>query len=284
MVSRHLRAIEQWLGVPLVERGPTGTGLTDEGRAYHEVVAQALDDIAHATLDLLSSGFHNRVHIHCAPGFALHWLVGHMGAFEQANPQLDIELRPSDDGPDFTSHEADIDIRFNATYENAVDLPPLLQSRIVAEAPIIAVASPEYLEKASVITCPHDLIDHQLLHESTTNTWGEWLRSFGIDQTDDLKGPRLWQGHITLDAAKRGRGVALANPIITAQELVSGALIDIGANNPEFPERVGHYIVIMRKDRGEDPAVRRFRKWLARTIANEFPEFKPSSAKRQRPS
>lgn len=56
VVSRHLRAIEDWTGTKLIQRTAAGSVLTEEGVRYHRDIANALDIIARATVDLIKRG------------------------------------------------------------------------------------------------------------------------------------------------------------------------------------------------------------------------------------
>lgn len=273
VVSRHLRTLETWLGVQLLERKSSGTLLTQDGELYHQVVARAMDDIAHGTLDLLNRGQHKGLTIFCVPGFALHWLSGRLEAFEAKNTDVDMVLRPTEESPDFAAHEADVDIRFNATYEEPESTAALARSLVIARVPIIAVASPAYLAKSSPISRPVDLLDHHLLHEHDFDTWANWLGAYGLAEFGELSGPRLSQGHLTLEAARRGRGVALANHLAAAPDLRSEQLVEIGKGQKAFPHQFGEYVLQMRQDRWSDRIPRRFRQWLKRTIEQELPEL-----------
>jgi Tol biopolymer transport system component len=53
VVSRHLRAVEDWTGTRLIERTPAGAMLTTDGVRYHKIVAAAMDSIADATVALM---------------------------------------------------------------------------------------------------------------------------------------------------------------------------------------------------------------------------------------
>lgn len=275
VISRHLRAIEDWTGVNLLERTPTGIVLTHEGEVYHHEIAEALDQIARATLDILNRGHHDRLHIWSVPGFALFWLSRHIGAFETENRSVDIEIRPTDISPDFGSYEGDADIRFEAQYEQRSEPSPLLSSCDLAKAEVIAVASPEYLRNSPQILSPRDLLSHQLLHENAFLIWADWLASYGVNENVHLTGPRLWQGHLTLDGARHDRGIALANELTASQDLAEGRLVRIGAGNPVFEPRYGHYVLYARKDRWGSPVLRRFRQWIIRTIGAELPHLRP---------
>ncbi len=273
VVSRHLRTLEGWIGVQLIERTPAGTMLTEDGEQYHAVIASAIDNISHGTLDLLNRGQHKVLTIFCAPGFALHWLSGHLDTFEAKNPDVDLMVRPSERSPDFASYEADVDIQFNATYEEQPEPAGLTKSMVVARIPIIAVASNDYLQKSEPVSKPADLLQHHLLHEDTFDTWANWLNAIGLNDFGELGGPRLSQGHLTLEAARRGRGIALANHIAAARDLERGQLTEIGKGNPNFPYQYGEYVLQMRRDRWNDRIPRRFRRWLKQTIEREFPSI-----------
>lgn len=273
VVSRHLRVLEKWSGLKLVERTPSGVILTDVGKVYHDAVSLALDDISHATLDLLNTGQHNRLIVWSSPGFALHWLSRHLTEFERKVPGVDIEVRPADGNPDFASHQADLQIRFIGTYQDELEENPNLVHETMAQTAIIAIAGPDYFESRSEIEEPADLLEHQLLHESGFDNWDAWLQSYGVETEGKIGGPRLWQGHLTMHAAQHGNGIALANTLVARDELQSGKLIDVGEGKPAFEPRIGQYVLIARKDRWNDSLVRRFRGWLKRQVAKDLPEL-----------
>lgn len=263
VISRHLRAIEAWTGATLIERTAAGIVLTEDGARYHKQIAAALDAIAHATVDLMRRGQNHRLHIRCIPGFALHWLSGRLGEFEKANPGLDIELRPTDRSATFSTVDCDVDIRFVPNYGPSVELAPGLQRVQLAAVPIVAVATRAYLAQAAPIREPRDLLTHHLLHEENFDRWGNWLAAHGVYDDVYLTGPRLWQGHLTLDAARHGRGIALTNHLVAADDLSANRLVEVGKDLPTFqPYTVGDYLFLARTDHWEATLVRRFREWL----------------------
>lgn len=271
VVSRHLRSIEAWTGATLIERASAGVVLTQGGVRYHRQIAAAMDMIANATLDIMRHGDYRRLHIRCIPGFALHWLSRHMGEFEKAHPDLDIELRSTDRGADFSSHETDIEIRFIPSYAGQYVQPDELRSIDIVTVPLIAAASPAYLREAPTIRQPRDLLNQKLLHEENFRRWTNWLASHGVHDDVDLTGPRLGAGHLTLDAARYGRGIALTNHLIAADDLRSGALVDVGRGNSAFePQATGTYRLLARADRWDAPLIRQFRQWLAAAVAPEL--------------
>ena len=278
-VSRHLRAIETWTGATLIKRTASGIVLTEDGVKYHQQVAAALDGIAQATLELMRRGQNHRLQIRSIAGFALHWLSARISDFERAHPGLDIEVRPAERGASFSSLECDVEIRLVPHYGAIQELAEGLRSVKIASVPIIAVANSEYLGRAAAIREPADLLQHQLLHEENFDRWGSWLVAHGVYDDVYLTGPRLWQSQFTMDAARHGRGIALTNHLVAANDLAAGRLVEIGRGNPRFqPCTTGDYLLVAREDRWDASLIRRFREWLMSTIEKEQPRLRPADA------
>jgi LysR family transcriptional regulator, glycine cleavage system transcriptional activator len=274
VVSRHLRTLEDWTGAKLIERTPAGVVLTDDGRRYHKHIAAAMDTIAEGTIELMRRGDSKRLYIRCMPAFALHWLSRRLGEFERANPGIDIEVKPADRSPDVPTHGTDVEIRFVPTYGAPFELPPAVRSIEIATVPVVAVASPAYLAASTPIAQPTDLLRQRLLHEENFDRWAAWLAAHGVHEDVDLTGPRLWQGHLTLDAARHGLGIALSNHLVAVEDLTSGRLVDVGAGKPAFrPHALGTYHLIARADSWEAPVIHRFREWQLASVAKELPRL-----------
>ncbi|MEM6486113.1 MAG: LysR substrate-binding domain-containing protein [Pseudomonadota bacterium] len=270
VISRHLRTLEDWTGNRLVERTAAGAILTEEGRHYHAHIGRAIDDIADATRELIKQGLENHIQIWCMPGFALHWMVEHLAHFEELHPGIDIELKSTHDGADLTRMEADVDIRLLPKHASAEAEYPGVRGVEFAKPPIIPVASPEFLERQAPIETPRDLLKADLLHEEDFDTWRIWLGEFDIEDVEP-HGPRLWDGHITLAAARQGRGVALTNRLVAAPDLGAGTLVEIGAGKPEFgPVMPWTYWFFARVDRWNNPSLLRFREWLFQAVGKDI--------------
>ncbi|MBL8269203.1 LysR substrate-binding domain-containing protein [Steroidobacter sp.] len=276
VISRHLRTIEEWTGTRLIDRTPGGAVLTADGLRYHKIVAGAMDAIANGTVDLMRRGDNHRLRIRCMPGFALNWLSARLGDFERSHPGLDLEIRPTDRSPDLLSNHADVDIRFVAEYGVQLEIPPECRSVEFASSPIVAVATRDYLARFPQIREPRDLLKHQLMHEDNFDRWRNWLASHHVYDDAELTGPRLWQGHLTLDGARHGRGVALTNYLLAADDLKNRSLVEIGSELPSFmPRALGIWHLITKLDRTDASPVRHFREWLLSVVRKEHPQLVP---------
>ena len=120
---------------------------------------------------------------------------------------------------------------------------------------------------------------HKLLHEENYNRWSHWLAAHGVNDDVDLTGPLLWQGHLTLDGARYGRGIAMTNHLIAAEDLESGRLVEVGRGSPAFqPHTLGVYRLVARADRWDAPLIRSYRQWLLAALADEQPRLRALSA------
>lgn len=265
-VSRHLRALEAWVGVSLIDRQRNGR-LTPDGAVFHARIGAALETISQASADLTRRGDDPRLRVWCVPGFAYRWLNARLGAFSAANPDIDIEVRPTDRGPDFPRHEADADVRYVRDYEAAEGGE--IQMMEIARPTVMAVAAPGLAATLPPGSPAAALLAAPLLHEDDDSEWRTWLQAHGVEAPERLAGPRLWHAHLTLDSAVRGLGVALSNDLLIGDLLRTGQLVRLEIA-PAVPDiRFGSYVFRARRDRWRHPGIVRFRRWLERAARDE---------------
>lgn len=265
VVSRHLSALEAFVGTALIDRSAGMHALTSDGAEYHRRISAAFQDISNATL-MLRKRHDKQLLIWCSPGFAYHWLSPRLATFADRNDNLAFELRPMDYGPDFAINEADGDIRY-VRHSAAATLPASCRSVELATPPVYPVASPTYADSISGrLRDARDLLGLRLLHEEGDAEWRLWFENQGISLPNStIAGPRFWHAHVMLDAAKSGQGVALANDFLARADLLSGQLVILRPSDVAFaPTSIGSYHFIARSDRWQNAMLARFRNWLVR--------------------
>lgn len=269
VISRHLRALEDWAGVRLFDRAGGNTVLTPEGQRYHARVTAALAEIGDAGKELLSHNTDRQLRIWCAHGFASEWLTARLQIFQIANPEFELELRPTDVSPDFVRYEADVDIRYVSGPQavSSATISGGLRRFEISRPCVVAVASPACVASLQPITRPHDLLRAPLLHEEDHRQWQCWLSQHDVSVPQQLPGLRLWHAHLTVEAARRGQGIALANPFLLGDDLATGRLVDIFGGRAKSIA-LGSYVFAARADRWQTPAIVRFRHWLKRATAD----------------
>lgn len=281
VVSRHLRALEEWAGVPLLSRQREGRALTDVGERLHKRVSLALQEISNATAELELVRGAKALRIWCVPGIAMEWLTSRLPAFCALYPQVELALRSSDKSPDFSAHEAEVDIRY-VFGDEPVD-PGVVSGAArrveLAKPPVFPVASPQFLQSLGSITSAADLLQAPLLHEENDGQWRSWFGAHSEKCPDHLAGPRLWHAHLALAAARQGQGVALANPYLLHDDLETGRLVRLldAASGPAVT--LGAYIFSARADRWHARAIADFRRWLRSEMTPRGPRYSGAVAR-----
>ena len=265
VVSRHLSALESFVGTALIDRSTGTHSLTADGAEYHRRISAALQEISNATL-MLRKRNDQQLLVWCSPGLAYHWLSRRLSNFSLAHPDISLELRPMDYAPDMSINEADADIRY---VRHDADATPSLACRWVelAAPPIYPVASPSFAaDIAARLRSADDLLTMPLLHEESDLEWRLWLESQGVKPpASTIAGPRLWHAHVLLDAATSGQGIALTNDFLAHTERLNGRLVALQATQTPFkPVLLGSYRFAARADRWHSNALAIFRNWLTK--------------------
>ncbi len=289
VVSRHLRALEAWLGIALFDRNSATPSLNATGRQYHKVISATMRDIARATRDIVGSESGSRLLIWCVPGFASRWLAANLDHFAMLHPRIEVELRPTDISPDFSCDEADGDIRFVRDISN-LSPPRGVDWLTFARPKVFPVATGKWIvENAASHPMPADFLNLKLLHEENDEEWRGWFTANSVVVGTRIAGPRLWHAHLTLAAAIRGQGVCLANPFLIVNDVADGRLqIMTTPDHRPVDAEIGAYVFSCRNDAMERPAMRKFREWIvARAtdfLQNEAPSLLEESRRVNRQS
>jgi molybdate transport repressor ModE-like protein len=136
--SARVRAMEQALAVPLLERGRRGVQPSAAGRAllhHARVIARQVDDM-HAELAEFSSGLKGQIRLLCNTSAMTEFLPDALAAFLACHPQLSIDLeeRLSGDIVDaVTDGAADIGLITDAVDSAA------LQTFVLRDDPLVLV-------------------------------------------------------------------------------------------------------------------------------------------------
>jgi LysR family glycine cleavage system transcriptional activator len=266
VVSRHLRALEEWAGVPLINRQREARILTEAGARYHQRIARALEEIALASAELIAIRNDGVLRMWVMPGFALGWLTGRLPGLQALVPQVELILRPTDTSPDFACYEADVGIHYFAGLE-VQQTPTGLRRIELARPEVFPVASPKVARSLRSLGRIEDLLRAPLLHEESDAHWRSYFSACGVACAEALPGPRLWYAHLALEAARHGQGVALANPFLLGDDLSTGRLVPVLDKPLGGRVALGSYTFTARADRWQSPVVGELRRWLLVEIA-----------------
>jgi LysR family transcriptional regulator, glycine cleavage system transcriptional activator len=266
-VSRHLRALERWLGVGLLERdgGAHGFRLTSQGQRLAGALQGALKDIRTAVDAVREQRSRHAVTLSVTPSFATRWLLPRLPAFERGNPRVEVSILVDQKVEDLRVSGADLAIRMGRGPWVDADAQPLMEDALYP------VMSPDAWKKAGEPRALADLRHLRLLHDRDPQAaWVLWREAHGPENLDVRKGPRFSSSDLVLRAAAQGLGVALARHRLVADDIHTGVLVrPFGAyavsldnaywiiTTPQHPLRPATLIVIawLRREAGRQRGI-----------------------------
>lgn len=136
-LSRRVRALEESLGVRLVERGARKLKLTPEGAILHARTDDSFGEIAQAAQELKSGiGRPRGVLRVSAPLLFAHTAMGHLGAaFLEAYPEVRLEVTAEDRLVDLVGDGYDAVVRFNPRPDDTLVGRRFMTDQLVLVAP-----------------------------------------------------------------------------------------------------------------------------------------------------
>lgn len=262
-VSRQLQALEAQLGVPLLSRARKRLELTPSGVRYAAEVRGALQKLAQAGLNLSANPDGGAVNLAILPSFGMRWLVPRLPGFSSLHPGVTINMTTRLEPFNFATQPFDAAITFG-------DAPwPGCRRLELMREQVLPVAHPDLIAAQGVKT-GHDLLRLPLLQIQTRpQAWARWFEAKGIEPPQErgpLGGTFYDQFTTIIQAALHGLGVALLPDFLVQQELAEGRLV-VAVPGPM--ESLGAYGLVWPEERDKDPALRRFRDWLAEEVSAE---------------
>jgi len=260
VISRHIKLLEEWFGVPLIARAGNRLALTEAGERYHARIAGAFAELLSATEELTDARDNAPLRLWCIPGLSIQWLTAQLGDFERETGML-VELKPTDGAPNLAIHEADADIRYYRDDDPQPVGERALRRFELARPEVIAVASPALAAGLGSTPETGAALSWPLLHEDNHQEWRSWFRLNGIDPPDPMPGALCWHAHLAIAAARQGRGVVLASRFLIEEDLKQGSLVAVRAGALR-PVVLGSYVLVAREDRWSMPVLAKLRHFL----------------------
>lgn len=255
-VSHQIRALEEFLEVPLIERKGRRWTLTDKGRIYGYQLRQALQDIVDVTERVRS---HRPLQptqdlrVAVLPSFAHGWLLPRLADFHRWHPHVRLHLHGSTNYVEMNEGQVDCAIRFGHGRWTEADVKPLMGDSLVL------VAAPSLLGPEPPQTL-QEVLQLPLLHAS--ENWSSWLALL----TEAHSGVQRPTAQMTftdsthlLEAARQGLGVALARRSIADSLLQRHELVQ--AHSHECAHASAYYL-LQPSGSGKHLAREAFTDWL----------------------
>ena len=221
-VSRHVRELEAWIGLALIEPrdGARALRFTAQGEALGRAALRSLCDLDGAVAALRERRRGNAVTVATTPSFAARWLLPRLHALDEVHPWIELSVVADQRLADPSDQSADISVRMGRGPWPGLHCAPLMDDALYP------VMSPDYWRQCGKPTAPEDLTGLRLIHDRDPNAaWEAWHSAHGPAGLDLRAGPRFASSDLVLRAATQGLGVALARDRLVADDLAAGTLI-----------------------------------------------------------
>jgi DNA-binding transcriptional LysR family regulator len=207
LVRRRIDDFERQTGAMLFTRDVHGTRLTDEGA----LVVSAVERMEAASFDLLrargsvTQNLAGEVRVAITEGLGTFWLAPRLVEFQQAHPNILVDLHCAMQSADVQRHEADIAIQLSR--------PTTLDAKMVklGRMHVMFFASEKYIETFGAPKTYQELIRHRVVMQFADQTgakeiFDSWFP--GISQ-QDLLVMRTNVSSANYWAVSKGAGIGL---------------------------------------------------------------------------
>lgn len=226
----RLAAIEERLGVRLVNRNTRKISLTSEGEIYLLHATRLLAEL-HEMDEIVSSSRQaprGLLRVNAPLGFGRTVIAPLVSTFTARYPDVEVQLEVTDRPIDLIDNGFDLAIRFGELPDNRINARRIMSNRR------FICASPTYLERKGIPKKLEDLASHRcIVHRQNDDAYGIWR--FILDgRTEIVKVHGALSsndGDIVLGWALDGQGIVIRSEWDLAKYLESGRLRRI---LPEF--------------------------------------------------
>ena len=214
-VSRHIRALEDALGSPLLTRGAQGAEPTSEGQRLAEGLSTAFG-LIQSSIERLKPG---PLTLSCSESIMMYWLIPRLARFKDINPDVELRFNMSHGPVDFVRDNISVAIRLSS-----IEPPRDAVRTDVAHEWVGPVCSPEYLRHLRLESAA-DLPRARLMVSRTRpNAWTDWAKCSN-QSSADLRIDEIFEHfYLLIQGARCGLGLANVPRMLVRDDLTSGTL------------------------------------------------------------
>jgi LysR family glycine cleavage system transcriptional activator len=269
-VSHQIRGLEKFLGVTLFRRTTRRLELTEQGRVAAELFREGFEKLARGVSQLRADQTGASLTLSVTTAFATRWLVPRLGRFARRCPGIDLQLRAGTQPVDFDHDDIDVAVRIGRGGVAGATAIPLFGESVVP------LASPAFIRHHG-LRRPADMARVPLLHDDSMRRvgrptrWSEWLAAAKVRNVDTGHGMHIDDGHLVLQAAAGGAGVALGRLVY--------ALDDLDARRLRMPfgpvlDLDMQYYLFVPEARAGELAIAAVRAWFVQEAESFVPRLR----------
>ena len=254
-ISQRIKALESTLNTALFRRLPRALELSSPGKRLYSDLHAALGRIEAALADFRTRDRAGAVTLTVSPSVASRWLMKRLNELANLKPPVAVSVIADDRLLD-VGVDADMALRFGRGRYRG------LKSQRVGNDEVFPICSPSFLAthpEARHFGTPTRIREWRALTRLVDSVadvdgsgcgWSSWGNAVGVTWHSDDPTIRFSHGHLALQAAAEGAGIALGRRVLVTDDLASGRLLRLAQECPSVPARFAYYFVT----RGEPDA------------------------------
>jgi DNA-binding transcriptional LysR family regulator len=224
IVSERIQQLEKRLGCALIERGRP-LRMTQAGLVFYESASRVLQEVERAeesvqdTQASLSGMFRLAVPM----AFMTRHLGPLLSKFAARHPDLCLDVEAQDRVVSLQDGQYDMALRMGELSDSS------LVARTITINRHLICASPRYLEQRGTPSHPNDLPNHDGLIYYNREPNGMWSLPVDGKRQSFRIGARLRtdSGHLLLEGARAGLGLAILPTFLAVEPLLNGELVPV---------------------------------------------------------
>lgn len=249
-VSQQVKALEERIGLNLIERKGKVLTLTTEGKSLAHDLTIGFAAIHDGVRAITRNSAERAVQVTMPPAFAISYLMPRIAGFQREHPEVTLMLNPNAEIMELTPDGIDVAIRYCDGNIPGMVVTPLLKSDMVI------VGSPDLI-RGQTFSNPASLCSLPWLQELGSNDTAEWMERQKISPTQPMQITYM-PGSLIMDAVRRGHGLTFTARNFVGNDIEAGLLVELFSETD-----VGAYYIVTRRDRLRPPVLS-FVNWLRR--------------------
>lgn len=260
-ISHQIKQLEDLLGVELFERSAGAMKLTAQGAELLPVVRVFFNDMSRV-VDRFERG-ESMLEVFVHDSFATTWLIPRLSRFYSLWPDIRIKLR-TEEFARFDNPNVQVAIRLETT---EASWPGFFSEFVLAER-IFPVCSAALVEALGVPVSAEDILRYPLIQRSrnklngqpvSSPSWEYWLDKHGVSADSLNCALTVPYTSMAVHAALKGLGVAMARTSHISDELKTGALQTLFAEEVDTDSGY-HFLCSPGKEK--TPEIQAFLEWV----------------------
>lgn len=250
-IGQQIQKLEAMLGYPLFLRSTRQLWATAAAQTYWQQLQPILQQLQalHQTTPHTDT-----VRMTLPPSFASRWLAPRLERLARQHPHIRLHLHTSIQPMDLVQEGFDLAIRYFTGEDDG------LESQLLCPDEVRVFCSPSYRQQLSLWQVD-DLSRATLYATPLQPYWAAWFDRFSSLTPQHVQAiPQIHvdQGVIAIEACSRGQGMLMISPVLVADELASGRLIE------PFPCRLplNHGYHVVHRPQRLSTAARTVKAWL----------------------